>query len=93
MTVSRAPAAIQHAQHACQRGGEFLAVGHIAAIDVMAQAQAVFPVQNVAEAHLAQVVTALLVVPALGQFIARIIEFGRGEWIRTTDLLVPNQAL
>ncbi len=20
-------------------------------------------------------------------------EFGRGEWIRTTDLLVPNQAL
>ena len=26
-------------------------------------------------------------------FIRKVEEFGRGEWIRTTDLLVPNQAL
>ena len=31
-------------------GGEFLAVSHIAAIEVMAQAQTMFPVQNVTEA-------------------------------------------
>ncbi len=35
----------------------------------MTQAQPVFPVQNVAEAYLAQIVTALLVVAALCQFI------------------------
>jgi hypothetical protein len=25
--------------------------------------------------------------------VLRLNDFGRGEWIRTTDLLVPNQAL
>ena len=48
-------------------------VGHIAGIDVMAQAQPVFPVQNIAEAYLAQVVPALFVVPALCQLIARVV--------------------
>jgi hypothetical protein len=39
----------------------------------MAQAQTVFPVQDAAEAHLAQIVTALFVMPALGQIVARVV--------------------
>src|SRR5271157_2852037 len=38
----------------------------------MAQTQPLLSVQNIAETHLAQVVPALLVVPALRQFIARV---------------------
>ena len=31
--------------------------------------------------------------PSVGEERSGEQEFGRGEWIRTTDLLVPNQAL
>ncbi len=39
----------------------------------MAQTQAVFTVQNVAETHLTQIMAALFVMPALSQFIARVV--------------------
>jgi hypothetical protein len=38
--------AIQHPQPAGQRGGELLAIGDVAAIDVVAQTQPVFAIQN-----------------------------------------------
>jgi len=65
--------AIQHPQHACQGTGEFLAIGQVAAIDVMAQAHAMLPIQHIAEAHLAEIVPALLVMAALRQVIAGVV--------------------
>ena len=62
----------------------------------MAQAQTVFSVQDVAEAHLAQIVMALFVVSALSQIVARVVagdirvEIGRivGEQASAHQLLV-----
>ena len=46
---------------------QFVGVGHIAWIDVMAQANAVFAVQHIAQPHLPQIVAALLVMAPLRQ--------------------------
>ena len=64
------PCSIQQSHDSRQRDGEFLRIGDIARVDVMAKAQAALPVQHVAQAHLAQIMPALLVVPALRQLVA-----------------------
>ena len=62
--------ASQQAPNAFQGYGEFLGVGDVAGIDVMAQGEARFPVEHIAQPHLAQVVPALLVMPALRHRVA-----------------------
>ena len=47
-------------------------VSYVAGINVVAQAPSAFPVQNITETHLPQIVAALLVVPALRQFVASV---------------------
>jgi hypothetical protein len=47
----------------------------------MTQAQTVFSIQNVAEPDLAQIVATLFVMPALSQFIARVVaDFATLNW-------------
>ena len=49
-----------------------LRLGHIPRIDMAAQAEPMFAIEHVAETDLPQVVSALLVMPALGQLVTRV---------------------
>ena len=69
--VARDLIAVQQDHDARQRLGQFLGIGHVAGIDVMAQAEAVFAVQHIAQSDLPQIMTALFVVSALRQMVAR----------------------
>ena len=61
---------VEQARDAPEAGRQLVAVGDVARVDLMAQAEAVLPVEGVAEADLAQVVALLLVVSALGELVA-----------------------
>ncbi len=63
---------VQQGHDARQRAGQFIGIGHIAGVDMVAQAQTVVGIQHIAQSHLPQIMTALLVVPALGQSVARV---------------------
>ena len=65
--LARDAGVIEHAHDALQGLRQGVGIGHIAGIDVVAQAQAVAGVEGVAEADLAQVVALLLAVAAAGQ--------------------------
>ena len=62
--------ASQQPLDALQGHGEFLGVGDVAGINVMAQGQARFPIEHIAQAHLAKIVPALLVMAALRHRVA-----------------------
>src|SRR5215468_11092532 len=64
--------AIEHPSNPCDRLRQFGDIGHIARIDVVANADAKFSIQEVTHTDLSQVVTALLVVTPLGQRITLI---------------------
>src|ERR1039457_4532653 len=55
-----------------QRLGQFVRIGHVARINVMAQTNAVFAVQQIAQAYLSQIMAALLVMSPLRQMVALI---------------------
>ena len=57
--------ASEQALDALQGHGEFLGVSDVAGINVMAQGQTGFPIEHIAQAHLAKIVPALLVMAAL----------------------------
>ena len=66
----RNPIALQQSHDAMQRFGKFLGVGHVAAIQVMAEAESVVSIQNVTQSHLTQVMTSQLVMSPLRQAVA-----------------------
>ena len=68
--AARDPGAVEAAADALQGRGPLAAVGDVAGIDMVHQAQAVRGIQRVAEADLAQVVAFLLVAAALGERVA-----------------------
>ena len=55
-----------------QGHGEFLGVSNVTGINVMAQGQTGFPIEHIAQAHLAKIVPSLLVMAALRHRIARV---------------------
>jgi len=63
---------VQQGPDTRQRLGQFLGVGPVTGIDVMAKTEAVVAVHHIAQPYLPQVVAALLVVSTLGQFVPRI---------------------
>ena len=65
--LARDAGPVEQARDAAEAGRQFVAVGEVARVDVVAQAQAVLAVEGVGEADLTQVVALLLVVAALGQ--------------------------
>ena len=60
--------------NAFQRHREFLRVGDVAGINVMAEGETRFPIPHAAQAHLPQIVPPLLVVASLRQVVAGIAE-------------------
>src|SRR6516225_8726338 len=72
VTVSRNLVFIQHAGDTRQSCRKLFHIGDIAGVDVMTQAQAMLPIQHIAESDLAQVVSTLFIVAALRQLIAHV---------------------
>jgi hypothetical protein len=70
--VARNLVLIEQTHDARQGDGELFDIRHVARVDVVTQTQPVLSVQNIAQAHLAQVVAALLVVAALRQLVPRV---------------------
>ncbi len=71
-TLAREARPVEQPRDAPEAGWQLVAVGDVARVDVVAQAQTVLAVEGVTEADLAQVVALLLAVPALGQLVAEV---------------------
>ena len=85
-TLARKAGPVEQPRDAPEAGWQLIAVGDVARVDVVAQAQTMLAVEGVTEADLAQVVVLLLSVAALGQLGA--LEFvlaGRAQRVAHVD--------